>query len=62
MNINKEEWQEMKHVPEKNQKCKVLILKEMAYTGVCEDGNHTWQENKQGEHRFFAWKPITEEK
>ena len=58
MKINEEEWDEMNVFPVKNQKCKVLILKEMTFMGKSEDGNYTWQEDKEGEHRLFAWKLI----
>jgi len=55
MNINKEEWNDMQHVPKKNQKCKVLIIKDMTYIGTTDEGHNKWQEDKAGEHRFFAW-------
>lgn len=58
MKINEEEWKEATVFPPKDQKCKVLIVKEMVYTGSDHNGHHTWQEDKHGEHRIVAWKPM----
>lgn len=55
--INHEEWNDMSSLPKENQKCKVLILKDITYTQKTKEGHFEWQEDKQGEHRFFAWKP-----
>ncbi len=61
MKINEEEWKEMTFFPQKGQKCKVLILKEMTFEGKAEEGNYKWQEDKQGEHRLFAWKALAKD-
>jgi len=57
--MRNEEWFDVKQaLPEIGQRVRVLVVKEMIYEGIADDGGYVWRYDQEGEHGIYSWNPC----
>jgi len=53
-----EQWVDVKEqLPEKGQRVRTLVVKEMVYMGKMKDNSSEWLYDGKGEHGVYSWCP-----